>query len=259
MTVYKLSESITFNSSSLVLMNSTENEKKITITHSSSRCLVALLEAEGKVISRDELLQIGWGYAGLVVTSNSLSQAMTLLRKSLKQIGLDDMKIVTVSKMGYRISRHQNDEEQTHSVIESNDILFSTVFSNFKKKYKKVIFSSLLAVVVALLILAFFTDLLFYKSSTPVKYVKYQNNKDSYSIQIQQGISTHSDYFKSAMNLINNDETIRKTIEKTMVKKPYIYINKSLRKDSHAFFICDELIKNNKESCVSIFIVTVGQ
>ncbi|MBW3781450.1 helix-turn-helix domain-containing protein [Aeromonas veronii] len=64
--------------------------------------LKALIEAKGTVVSREELMAIGW--PGKVVVPNSLNMAILTLRRVLEQFGLDDA-IVTVPKVGFKIDK----------------------------------------------------------------------------------------------------------------------------------------------------------
>lgn len=64
--------------------------------------LVALAEAGGDVVSREALIARVWAldFGG----DESVSRAISLLRKALKEAGLGDDAIETVSKRGYRLS-----------------------------------------------------------------------------------------------------------------------------------------------------------
>ena len=64
--------------------------------------LKALIEAKGRVVSREELMVIGW--PGKVVVPNSLNMAILTLRRVLEQFGLDDA-IVTIPKVGFKIDK----------------------------------------------------------------------------------------------------------------------------------------------------------
>lgn len=64
--------------------------------------LVALAEADGDVVSRDALIARVWAvdFGG----DESVTRAVSLLRKALKEAGLGEDAIETVSKRGYRLS-----------------------------------------------------------------------------------------------------------------------------------------------------------
>ena len=64
--------------------------------------LVALLRAEGRILSRDELLNTCW--PGVLVGEDALNRVMGRLRRLAAGIGAGAFKIETVTKVGYRLS-----------------------------------------------------------------------------------------------------------------------------------------------------------
>jgi len=253
MSVYKLSDVVTFDSTSLTLTMNGDDMQKITITHSSSRCLVALLEAKGEVVSREELLQAGWGYAGLVVTSNSLSQAMTLLRKSLKQIGLDNVFIVPVSKMGYRISLFVDSADSLGQDLTDETVNFDESQSEKKITLKKThtIAIILLALVISIFIITLLYHFMFYIKASKVSYIYYPQSEINNKVFLQPSVISRGEYLSSALSMLRNDNSLK------IKKESYIYINNSIRKDLFVYFVCEGAIEEKPETCYSYFITTV--
>ncbi|MDQ2069746.1 winged helix-turn-helix domain-containing protein [Natronospira bacteriovora] len=64
--------------------------------------LRALAEAEGRLLSRDELLNRAW--SGRVVSDATLSSVISQLRRSLTEIGVRQVCIETLPKRGYRLA-----------------------------------------------------------------------------------------------------------------------------------------------------------
>ncbi|MFA7001106.1 MAG: response regulator transcription factor [Candidatus Omnitrophota bacterium] len=75
--------------------------KKITMSSKEFELLRALLEAGGRVLSRDFLLENVWGYDRSVeIETRTIDMHIGQLRKKLKQEGA---RIVTVKNVGYRL------------------------------------------------------------------------------------------------------------------------------------------------------------
>ncbi len=73
--------------------------EEIPITHKEMRLLERLIEAKGRVVTRDELLRDVWGYDFLGET-RTVDVHVTRLRKKLRSPVID-----TVIGMGYRLSK----------------------------------------------------------------------------------------------------------------------------------------------------------
>ena len=64
--------------------------------------LIALLQRRGQVVTRSELLEEVWGYAGEVY-SRTVDTHVAELRRKLEENAADPQHILTVRKTGYRI------------------------------------------------------------------------------------------------------------------------------------------------------------
>ncbi|MEJ0064520.1 MAG: winged helix-turn-helix domain-containing protein [Caulobacteraceae bacterium] len=65
--------------------------------------LVTLLRADGRILSRDELLDTCW--PGVLVGEDALNRVMGRLRRLAGGVGAEAFKIETVTKVGYRLVR----------------------------------------------------------------------------------------------------------------------------------------------------------
>jgi len=65
------------------------------------RVLVALGEIPGRVLSRDELIEICWD--GQIVTDNAVTRVISLLRHTFSDLVGDAVTIETISKVGFRL------------------------------------------------------------------------------------------------------------------------------------------------------------
>lgn len=79
----------------------TQKGKTVDLTTKEFELLRALIEAHGRVISRDNLLENVWGYDhSLEITTRTVDVHILYLRKKLKN--LSD-RIITVKNIGYRL------------------------------------------------------------------------------------------------------------------------------------------------------------
>lgn len=63
--------------------------------------LVALADAEGAVVSRDELIERCWG--GVVVGENAIQRVISQIRQAAGDIGAGSFEVEAIRKVGYRI------------------------------------------------------------------------------------------------------------------------------------------------------------
>lgn len=89
----------TFEASQMVLMRGIEI---IDMPQRQREALALLLNAQGKVVSREEFLDTVW--KGVIVEEHNLTQTIFMLRKALGKLPNGREYIETVPKKGYRIS-----------------------------------------------------------------------------------------------------------------------------------------------------------
>ena len=79
-------------------------EEVVQLGAASSRCLQVLLEAKGQIVTKNDLLYKGWEQYKSIVTGNSINQAIAQIRKGLALLRIDPLGIITVPRIGYKIS-----------------------------------------------------------------------------------------------------------------------------------------------------------
>ena len=78
----------------------TVNGRSLELTAKEFALLTALMRADGRVLSRDQLLETVWGYANAAeVESRTVDVHIRRLRAKL---GAEARRIVTVKAVGYR-------------------------------------------------------------------------------------------------------------------------------------------------------------
>ena len=92
------------------------NEQSKRLTNTANRILSLVIASPGRVLERDYLLDKVWEEAGHPGSSSSLSQYISILRKTLTSLIFIEEIIVAVPKVGFYFSPEiavelQNDEE----------------------------------------------------------------------------------------------------------------------------------------------------
>lgn len=70
------------------------------LSYAEMAILIALIHAKGDVVSRDELMSLGW--PGKIVVPNSLNMAILSLRRTLNFFSMGD-NIITIPKIGFSL------------------------------------------------------------------------------------------------------------------------------------------------------------
>lgn len=93
-TLYKIEGCIHFSPNENTLQN-VINGQTVTLLSTASDCFKILIEAQGRVVSREEIKDLVWGRRGVVVSNNTFYQNMLHLRRGLEKVGLGNRIIST--------------------------------------------------------------------------------------------------------------------------------------------------------------------
>lgn len=104
MSIYVINRLIHFDNEAFVLYAASAPEEVLRIGAIASRCLTLLLQADGQIVSKRELMGGAWGEFGLEVTDNSLAQVVRQLRVALEKLQPNHELIVTIPRIGYKLS-----------------------------------------------------------------------------------------------------------------------------------------------------------
>lgn len=104
MSIYVINDLIHFDSEAFTLYRADEPTEPLRIGAIASRCLGLLLQANGEIVGKRELMAGAWGAFGLEVTENSLAQVVRQLRVALDKLQPGQELILTVPRIGYRIN-----------------------------------------------------------------------------------------------------------------------------------------------------------
>lgn len=78
--------------------------------------LVALARADGRIVSRDELLESCW--RGVVVGEDALNRVIGRVRRLSEGLGIGAFKIETITKVGYRLAATTSDQTRIGAITQ---------------------------------------------------------------------------------------------------------------------------------------------
>lgn len=96
---------VIFDSEKALLVNLLTGDG-IELSQTSARLLAALLTHSGDVLARDEIFQSIFDKFGARASNSNLNQYISILRKNLHDLGIEQEIIITVPRVGFKISEH---------------------------------------------------------------------------------------------------------------------------------------------------------
>ncbi len=116
-----LADRFTFDSVSNSLIDKNFEDEFIRLGSNESRILLMLSLRPNEVITRDELYDFVWREQGFEVDDSSLTQAISTLRKQLKDSTKSPQFIKTVPKRGYQLIAKVSQPNETQLLIEEQE------------------------------------------------------------------------------------------------------------------------------------------
>ncbi|NBJ32930.1 hypothetical protein GE191_04445 [Serratia fonticola] len=143
--VFTIFNMIAFRRDDGAMWNIAQPERRLSFTTIPTRLFTYLLENTDRMVSREELLNNIWDKYGLDPSNNSVNQYISLIRKSLSELGCDEEIIKTVPRMGFYVSGEWvSYSQETAQGVEtiSTEVQPAIEQSRLRKGYK----SALLAI-----------------------------------------------------------------------------------------------------------------
>lgn len=101
---YKIDNKIIFREDDGKLWNIINPEQSARLSVIPKRILSYLIQNSAQIVNRNDLLENIWDKNGLQSSNNSLSQNISILRKTLQDLGCANDIILTLPKVGFRIN-----------------------------------------------------------------------------------------------------------------------------------------------------------
>lgn len=130
-TKFNLDNRFTFDPNTNSLVDKESNSELIRLGSNESRILLLLCEKPSEIVSRNELHDFVWRKQGFEVDDSSLTQAISTLRKLLKDSTKSPMFVKTVPKRGYQLIcsverttavMSADSHEDDHAVVEDVEV-----------------------------------------------------------------------------------------------------------------------------------------
>ncbi|EPJ94768.1 MULTISPECIES: winged helix-turn-helix domain-containing protein [Pseudomonas] len=241
--------------------------QSVVLGAAASRCFSTLLEAQGSIVTKKELLHAGWERYGQQVCANSVNQSIAQIRRCLSSVGHCDY-VVTVPRIGYKVSDALSIEKLGdctqpapgddlscgHDIKPVRLMQDDQVVGPANKKLgtsKSLLLGGLLL----------FNSLLAFgwqsmQLSTPLSAAIELNYLP---VPAESGL-----HLFSAPGLNASPERINAHLLKLKEKPPaftalgsyaYVYLNGALRDDVYGYFLCRDPIEVSVSGCISYFVV----
>ena len=101
-----------------LLMATEDDSAQLTLSNPATQCLHLLIQHHGQVVEREYFFQQVWLNNGTQVTNNNFYQNISLLRRAFKEFGLNDELIITVPKVGIRLSSELEIESRLDASVD---------------------------------------------------------------------------------------------------------------------------------------------
>jgi|GEM_PF-4637809 len=260
MSVYVIEQQIAFDTDVLAIARLDAPEMKIIISAAAARCMVALIDAGGEIVTRDQLMHVGWGASGQVVTENSLNQAITQLRKAFKEAQLPGDFILTLPRAGYKISRVFGVDLMPREVLvrEEQAAIISPPRRLLKKRKLSPLMVMLLVIIASVLLFVTVHRSVIQQWSIKyhqVNYIPVNTPFPQLNVFINDAISQHGEYIEHAIKQLESDSWLSALSRE---RGPYIYINGSYNRDVFSYFLCQQNIQRHAESCEAYTSIREG-
>jgi len=200
---------ITFDTEEASLVNLLTGDC-IELSATSTRLLTNLLQYRGDIISRIDIFQTVFEKYGARASNSNLNQYISTLRRSLSDLGIEKDVIVTVPRIGFKISDEiiVTADSDYHSSFILPAVSPELPRKSFVWQHRNVSVFSLLLFMSILL----FTALSFYKKQTPDQVIM----QDECSIYIPDSMSR-----TEVLNNIKNIKFLPSVIDCSTPKKIY--------------------------------------
>ncbi|AKJ41379.1 winged helix-turn-helix domain-containing protein [Pragia fontium] len=102
---YLINNTILFYPERSLLVSRDDSSSAVTLNMPASMCFLLLIERQNGVVTQREFFKEVWENHGSYVTANTFYQNISILRKGLKAVGLQEELIKTVPKIGLTLSK----------------------------------------------------------------------------------------------------------------------------------------------------------
>lgn len=118
---YLINDMVEFHPATSVLRKIDEPDKVVMLNSPAARCFLLLIQKNGSIVSQQEFMDEVWKKSGVLVSPNTFYQNISILRKGLKNIGIDHELIITIPRIGLTLASDCKIRKlTTHDLLEIN-------------------------------------------------------------------------------------------------------------------------------------------
>lgn len=234
----------------------------------ASRCFSTLLEAQGAIVTKKQLLHAGWERYGQQVSANSVNQSIAQIRRCLSTVGYCDY-VVTVPRIGYKISDALSIERLGDSLllpdydattaegdITALPVMLREEVALVSAKVRRCwhYLTGMAGVLLLNGLLAFAWQAA--QLSSPLA--------SAIELHYSPIPDSQKQHLFSAPGLNITPERINAHLLKLKSKPPaftalasyaYVYVNGALRDNAYGYFLCRDPIEVSVSGCISYFVL----
>ncbi|MFN3070487.1 transcriptional regulator [Serratia sp. J2] len=233
---YEIDERVGFDSVSGLLWLISTPDNRVTLPRFASQLLEILIMKNDQSLSREHLLDIIWHNNGLSASSNNLNNYISIIRRSLSSIGLDNI-IITIPKYGFsfhakNISKVENkltllDEEFLDTKINQEECEPRYIEATLEKDKSKSIvvklkWVSIFSCLAILLLIILYARFSYYSSMPKSAMDKYQGKYENCDIYVIWN-GQHGFYSMDKISIEIKDLINKKIINCKLKSTVYVY------------------------------------
>lgn len=272
MTRYLIADAMLFDDELYEIAALDNTLEPVVLGAAASRCFSTLLEAQGAIVTKKELLYEGWERYGQQVSANSVNQSIAQIRRCLSQLGLPSY-VVTVPRIGYKIGdalsivKHcdnagiiKQTPEPAQTVAQAMSVAVIDDMPAIKPKGRGVTYLYVSVTVLLLLnaLLAFGWNAL--QLSSPLgtaidfSYLPVPGPSGLH-LFATPGISVSPEQISAHMLKLKQTPPAFTSL----ASYAYVYLNGTLRDNAYSYFLCQQAIEVSGSDCISYLVVDESQ
>lgn len=130
---YIIHSSIEFDTTEYILTSLDNSNLSAKLSNAAGRILEELIKNRNTnlPVTREYLFTVIWKTHGLEPSNGNLNQQVSLIRKTLTNLGLDSTSIITIPKRGLKLSNKLTIEQKTNDSITTNISTNHTTTPNY--------------------------------------------------------------------------------------------------------------------------------
>lgn len=240
------------------MLTRTADGKNVTLPVSACHCLKALVEAEGQVLTQEQLMDIGWRNSGVEVTENSVRVMITKIRRAIITLHVQDaIKLLAVTRSGYRlvIRVHptlDSNLEQPRNGEDSDVITPAINLPHQRSSSRKKLFMAGAAGLILGGIVAALLSLYFKVTPEQINYARWKGGEAPPNTEVWVPADHQNEQatIRDTLELYNN-YVVSREAKGEMAKYLYITIGESTR--YRGLIACATPLKRSENNCESYY------